>query len=271
MNRFNKLAFVYIVWMVVLILIPVALMLLLSVLNLEDLKFEDASFSLIHLSEVFNTKNFNATKLSLKFALIAVSLCFVIGYPIAYILANSKMKNKFIILVLFMLPLWTNMLVRVETIRKLLDQYSILNEIGISFNLSGTDAAIIFSMVMVYLPFMIFPIYTVLEKNDKHLIEAAYDLGANPITTFLKVTLPLSVKGIVSGVTMVFLPCALGFAITDIAGDYKYTVIGNVIESEFLKIFRYNIGSAVSLVLIIFIFGIMLVLTKFDKDGETLL
>lgn len=271
MKKFSKFSFGYIIWMCVLILIPLGIMVYLSLLDIKGLNFDSSSFTLSNFATIFSSTNIAATKLSLKFSLISTVICFVIGYPIAYILSNCKWKYKFMIIVLFMLPLWTNLLVRVETIRKLFDKYSILNAIGISFDLSGSHFVIIFSMVMVYLPFMIFPIYTVLEKRDKALVEAAYDLGANPIKTFFKVTFPLSIKGVVSGVTMVFLPCALGFAISDVAGDSLYTVIGNVIEQNFLVTHTYNIGSALSLVMIIFIFGFMLLLNKVDKDGETLL
>lgn len=272
MNRFSKLSIGYILWMAILTAIPLLLMIYISFLDLNFWDFENASFSVSHFSTVFSKTYFQATTLSLKLALLATVGSLVIGYPIAYIISNLKIKNKFIILLLFILPMWTNLLLRVETINRLLLENSILNEIGISLNLSGTEAAVVISMILVYLPFMIFPIYTVLEKKEKGLIEAAYDLGANPITTFFKVTLPLSAKGIVSGVTMVFLPCAMGFTIPQIVSNGNMYLIGNIIERQFKgSTGTYNIGSLTSLILIIFVFGAMLIMTKVDKEGETLL
>ncbi len=272
MKKFSKLSIGYVVWMAVLTVIPLALMIYISFLDMSFWGFGEASFSMTHFSVVFSTTYLTATLLSLKLAFFATIGALLIGYPIAYIISNSKMKNKFTVLLLFILPMWTNLLLRVETINRLLLPNSILNEIGISLNLSGTEAAVVISMILVYLPFMIFPIYTVLEKKDKGLIEAANDLGAGPIRTFFKVTLPLSAKGIVSGVTMVFLPCAMGFTIPQIISNGNMYLIGNIIERHFKgSTGTYNIGSLTSLVLIIFVFGAMFIMSKVDKEGETLL
>lgn len=272
MKRFSKLSIIYISWMAILTVIPLLLMIYISFLDMKFWEFGDSKLSLSHFPIVFSSTYFNATILSLKLALIATVGALLIGYPIAYIISNSKMKKKFIILLLFILPMWTNLLLRVETINRLLLPNSILNEIGISLNFSGTETAVIISMIMVYLPFMIFPIYTVLEKKDKGLIEAASDLGAGPIKTFFKVTLPLSAKGIVSGVTMVFLPCAMGFTIPHIVSNGNMYLIGNIIERHFKgSTGTYNIGSLTSLILIIIVFGAMFIMTKVDKEGETLI
>ncbi len=258
--------------MFILTAIPLLLMLYISFTDMKLWNIGDASFSMSHFSTVFSSTYLSATILSLKLALIATLGTLIIGYPIAYIISNLKLRNKFIILLIFILPMWTNLLLRVETINRLLLPNSILNELGLSFNFSGTETAVIIAMILVYLPFMIFPIYTVLEKKDKGLIEAAYDLGANPVITFFKVTLPLSMKGIVSGVTMVFLPCAMGFTIPQIVSNNTMQLIGSIIEDRFKSgNIAYNIGSTVSLLLIIVIFGAMFIISKVDKEGETLL
>lgn len=248
-------------------------MLYLSFLDIKFWNFGDASFSLAHFPTVFSVTYFKASVTSLRLALFATLGCLAIGYPIAYIISNLKTKKKFLILLLFILPMWTNLLLRVETINRLLRPESILKDVlGISFNLSGTEFAVVIAMIMVYLPFMIFPIYTVLEKKDKGLIEASYDLGANPIATFFKVTLPLSAKGITSGVTMVFLPCAMGFTIPQIVSNGNIYLIGNIIERHFKgSTGTYNIGSLTSLLLIVVVFGALFIMTKTDESGETLL
>lgn len=258
--------------MIVLTLIPLGLMVYLSVLDVKFWNFSDASLSFAHFSTVFSITYFKASVTSLRLALLATLGCLIIGYPIAYIISNLKSKKKFMILLLFILPMWTNLLLRVETINRLLKPTSILNTIGISLNFSGTEVAVVIAMIMIYLPFMIFPIYTVLEKKDKGLIEASYDLGANPISTFFKVTLPLSAKGITSGVTMVFLPCAMGFTIPQIVSNGNIFLIGNIIERHFKgSTGTYNIGSLTSLLLIFVVFGALYIMTKTDETGETLI
>ncbi len=271
MNRFKKLSLVYLVWMLVLTAIPLLVMLIISFMDMKGLNFEDGIFSTEHFSTVFSKTYLNASILSLKLASIATIGSLLIGYPIAYIISNLKSKNKFLILLLFILPMWTNLLLRVETINRLLKPEGILkNLFGISLDYSGTEIAVIITMILIYLPFMILPIYTVLEKSDKQLIEASMDLGANKISTFFKVTLPLSLKGVTTGVTMVFLPCAMGFTIPAIISSGNMTLIGTIIETHFKKTNSYNIGSLVSLLLIIVVFGAILFISKIDEEGETL-
>ncbi|MFI3329480.1 MAG: ABC transporter permease [bacterium] len=273
MNKFKKLSIPYIIWMGILILIPLALMLLLSVLSINYFEFDSASFSLAHLNTVFSKANLDATLLSTKLALLATIGSLIIGYPVAYIVSNLKTKYKFFILLLFIVPMWTNLLLRVETINRLLQPAGLLNNMfGISIDLSGTQTAVILTMILIYIPFMIFPIYTVLEKTDKGLIEAANDLGAGPIKTFLKVTLPLSAKGITSGVTMVFLPCAMGFTIPYIVSNGNMQLIGNIIERYFKDgTGQFNIGSSISLLLMIVVFAALFLMMKIDEEGEMLI
>jgi spermidine/putrescine transport system permease protein len=163
------------------------------------------------------------------------------------------------------------MLLRIIAWETLFYPTSILNSIGISLDLIGTDIAIIIGMVSIFLPFMIFPIYAVLDKLDVSLEEASADLGASPWQTFFRVTLPLSTSGIVSGIIMTFLPSATAFAIPQRLGGGSILLIGNIIENLFRRGDNYNLGSLLSLIVIIIIFIGMRILSKVDAEGETLI
>ncbi|MFI3284478.1 MAG: ABC transporter permease [Erysipelotrichaceae bacterium] len=273
MDKFKKLSFPYLVWMIILTGIPLIVMLLISFMDISYLQFNTATISVDHFSKVFNATYAKAFWLSIKLGLLATLGSLIIGYPIAYIVSTSKFKNKFLFLLIFLIPMWTNLLLRVETINRILQPEGFMkNVFNISLDLSGTESAVVIAMIIIYLPFMIFPIYTVLEKMDKSLIEASMDLGANDISTFFKVTLPLSLKGITSGITMVFLPCAMGFTIPYIISNGNIQLIGNIIEKNFKGTTgSYNVGSLASLVVIIFVFGALFLISKIDEDGETLL
>lgn len=270
MKSFSRLARPYLIWMLVLVVVPILIMVGLSFLDIQGFDIINAKFTLKNFSSLKESVYAKAFYNSMKLAFIATFICFLIGYPVAYILSNSKIKNKYLVLLILILPMWTNMLLRLYAIEKIMIPNSILNMFGISFNFYGTEGAVILGLVTMYLPFMIFPIYTVLEKIDKSLLEASKDLGANDIKTFLKVTFPLSLKGVMSGIIMVFLPSAMGFAIPQRLGAGKVVLIGNVIENMFMKSF-YNIGSLLSLVVILLVMGALAIIAKIDEEGETLL
>ncbi|NLD25777.1 MAG: ABC transporter permease, partial [Acholeplasmataceae bacterium] len=214
MNKYRVLATPYLIWMGILTLFPILLMLILSFLKIRGFDFSTASFTTDNFSKTFNREYLIAFANSLKLAGLATVFCILIGYPVAYFISTSKISNRFSLLLVLILPMFTNLLLRVNTINRLLLPEGFLkNVFGISLNYSGTEAAVILVMVIVYLPFMIFPIYTVLEKIDPSLLEASKDLGANNFQTFRQVTLPLSLKGVSSGIIMVFLPCATSFTI----------------------------------------------------------
>ena len=273
MNNFKKFSFPYSVWMILLTGIPLLVMLLISFMDIQYLKFENATISIAHFEQIFNPTYFKAFWLSIKLGSLATIGALLIGYPIAYIVSHSKMQNKFLFLLIFILPMWTNLLLRVETINRLLKPEGFMkNVFGFALDLSGSEAAVVIAMIIIYLPFMIFPIYTVLEKMDKSLIEASMDLGANPIHSFFKVTLPLSLKGVSSGITMVFLPCAMGFTIPQIISNGNIQLIGNIIEQQFKgPTGAYNVGSLAAIIVIVFVFGALFLISKIDEDGETLL
>lgn len=181
---------------------------------------------------------------SLVIAFITTAVCLLIAYPVAYILARSKMKKKFVILLLFVTPMWINFVLRINAIRELLAWIGLLGEANY-FNT-------IFGMVYDFLPFMILPLYTTMLKIDESLYEASADLGGGAFTTFTRVTLPLSMPGVASGITMVFLPSMTNYVVSDMLGNSKVTIIGKFIYEYFGT--NWHMGSMVALVLLIVVF-----------------
>ena len=209
---------------------------------------------------------------SIKYAVITTAICIFFGVLISYSLYKSKIKNKYLVLLILILPMWTNFLLRINALASVFKSENILSSIlGFSFpSIIGTDFAIILGMVFTYLPFMVLPIYTSLEKIDPLLHEAALDLGLTETKKFWKVILPLASKGIVSGSIMVLLPCLSGFAIPKVLGDGNILLIGNIIEQKFINM-NYNQGSILAIVILIIILGSILIINKVDKEGETLI
>lgn len=275
MNKYNKLATPYLIWMIILTFLPILLMVVLSFMDMEGFSLTTARFGFGSFNKTFNREIIIAFSNSLKLATIATVLCVLIGYPVAYIVSKFKMKNKFSFLLILILPMFTNMLLRVNTINKLLLPEGFLkNVFGISVNLSGTEFAVVLVMVIVYLPFMIFPIFTVLEKIDPSLLEASKDLGANNRKSFMKVTLPLSLKGVSSGIIMVFLPTATSFTIPHIVSRGRIKLIGNIIEDKLGlsgSAVDYPVGSLISMIILIVVMGALYIISKVDSEGETLL
>lgn len=206
--------------------------------------------------------------LSLELAVISTAICLVLGYPLAYIISKAKPKNQKIFIMLLMLPMWTNLLIRTYSIMAIFDDGGILNSIlNTSFHIIGTKGAVIFGMVYDFLPYMVLPIYTCISKIDKHMWEAASDLGCGPIRTLTKVILPLSMSGIISGVTMVLVPSISTFYISQKLGGGTFEVIGDTIERQFVT-GALNTGAAISLVMMILILISITIMNRFsDDDG----
>lgn len=273
MNKLTKLSYPYLVWMIVLVLLPTLLIVLLSIstldiFNIGSFEFQFDSFNFLKRPEVIT-----ALKNSVKFSFLATALSLFIGYPVAYFLANLKSKNKSLYVTLIILPVWSNMLLRIIAwenmfyfIPRVLEE-----NYGIEFTLIGTDIAILIGMVSMYLPFMVLPIYSVLEKMDKSLIEASKDLGARPVQSFFKVIFPLSIGGVVSGIIMTLLPSMTAFALPERLSGGKTLLIGNIIEDYFTKSSNISAGSLISVLLMIVIVMMFISLLKFDKEGETLI
>ena len=207
--------------------------------------------------------------LSLELSVIATFVCLLVGYPLAYIMARAKPEHQKIFVMLLMLPMWTNLLIRTYSIMAILDDGGLINTIlGTSMHIVGTKGAVIFGMIYNYLPFMVLPIHSVLSKMDHRLTEAAHDLGCNRFEALTRVTLPLSLSGIISGVTMVFVPSISTFYISQKLGGGTIFLIGDTIELQFQNPSTYNVGAAISLVMMVLILISVAVMNHFSDGGE---
>ncbi len=206
--------------------------------------------------------------LSIELAVIATAICLVIGYPLAYVIARANPKRQKLFIMLLMLPMWTNLLIRTYSIMAIFDDGGFLNSLlGTSLHVIGTKGAVIFGMVYDFLPYMVLPIYTCISKIDKHMWEAASDLGCSTVMTLIKVIIPLSTSGIISGVTMVLVPSISTFYISQKLGGGTFEVIGDTIERQFVS-GALNTGAAISLVMMILILISMTIMNRFsDDDG----
>lgn len=236
-------------------------------------------FTLSNYVNFFNVTYMKIFLDSLVIALLSSFYCVLFGYPAAMILANRDRdrmrlgKKSSGMLMLFVMPMWMNMMLRTYSWLTILEKNGLLNSLlkALSMpevNLLYTRAAVVLGMVYDFLPFMILPIYSVLIKIDDSVIEAAQDLGANPVKVFFKVIMPLSIPGIISGFTMVFLPSITTFYISNIFGGSKVMLIGNVIEERFLVADDWNFGSAMSIIMMILVFMSMKIMNLFDKSNE---
>ena len=206
--------------------------------------------------------------LSMELSVIATFVCLLIGYPLAYIMAKAKPEHQKIYVMLLMLPMWTNLLIRTYSIMAILDDGGLVNTIlGTSMHIVGTKGAVIFGMVYDFLPYMVLPIYTCISKIDKHMWEAASDLGCSPLKVMTKVIIPLSMSGIISGVTMVLVPSISTFYISQKLGGGTFELIGDTIERQFVT-GAYNVGGAISLVMMILILISIGIMNKFSEGDE---
>lgn len=211
--------------------------------------------------------------LSVLYGLAATVICLLLGFPFAYIFSKTSLRRQQTMVLLVMLPMWMNFLIRTYSWMTILGDSGVINTIlgylGIEpLKLVNTGGAVILGMVYNFLPYMILPIYSVLSKMDNSLIEAAQDLGSNKFQVFRRVVLPLSVPGILSGVTMVFVPCVSTFYITQKLGGGQIVLIGDVIETQFQSANNYNLGAALSFVLMILILICLGVMNYFGADDE---
>jgi spermidine/putrescine transport system permease protein len=214
--------------------------------------------------------------LSVCMSIIATVLCLLIGYPLAYCIAKCTPKAQKMLMMLLMLPMWMNLLIRTYSMMAILDDGGFLNHLlgALGFgelHIVGTAPAVIFGMVYNFLPYMVMPIHSVISKLDNRYIEAAGDLGCNGLRTLTRVILPLSASGIISGVTMVFVPCISTFYISQKLGGGTFDMIGDTIERQFQNPSTYNVGAALSLVMMILILISMAIMTHFSDDEGTVI
>ena len=206
--------------------------------------------------------------LSLELSIIATFVCLLVGYPLAYFIAKAKPQRQKLYIMLMMLPMWTNLLIRTYSIMAIFDDGGFLNTLlGTSMHIIGTKGAVIFGMVYDFLPYMVLPIYTCISKIDKNMWEAASDLGCRPIRVMTRVILPLSISGIISGVTMVLVPSISTFYISQKLGGGTFELIGDTIERQFVTN-ALNTGAAISLVMMVLILLSLTVMNKFSDSED---
>jgi spermidine/putrescine transport system permease protein len=255
------------------IVIPLFLILFFSITTGDSQNISTFKFSLDNFRRFFTPVYLKVLGRSVNLALISTVICLILGYPMAMIISKEKIKKRNIMILMFVIPMWMNFLLRTYAWLTLLGKNGFVNYIVTKLgfqplNLMYNDKAVLLGMVYNFLPFMVLPIYSVLIKIDKSLIEAAEDLGANKLKVFMKVILPLSVPGVITGITMVFIPAVSTFVISRLLGGNKYTLIGNVVEQQFLWTGDWHFGSSMSIILMIFILITMAITSKFDKDKE---
>lgn len=266
----NPFVYIYAVWTIVFVLLPLVILLGNSVVVTVD---GVRHFSMANFARVLDPLYLNVIWRSLRLALITTVICIAIGYPMAMILAKSGFGKGSILVILLIIPMWINFLARTYAWMSLLDGAGILSTFLKSIGLPGlnvlyTEGAVILGMVYNFLPFMILPIYSVLIKIDHSLVEAAEDLGASPMKVFSKVTLPLSISGVVTGITMVFLPAVSTFVISRLLGGGKVNMVGNLIETQFLTSSDWGFGSALSVVVMVLILISMFIMNRFGDDEQ---
>ena len=277
-NKLSRLTIPYVIWMALFVVAPI-IMVVIYAFSSADGGFTLSNFAKMGTYAVVFTRSF-------KLAIIATIICLLIGYPVSYIMSKEGPRFQRIAMVLIMLPMWMNFLLRTYSWMSILENNGLLNQlfqkiglIALYNNIFGTDiqffrmintqGAVVLGMVYNYLPFMILPIYSVIVKMDNSLIEAARDLGANTFNVFRRVILPLSLPGVVSGITMVFVPSVSTFAISKMLGGGTELLLGDLIEQQFLGgAYNPQLGAAISLVMMIIVVICMVVMNRFGEGEE---
>lgn len=258
----------HILWAVLFVLAPLIFVFVYAFMD------NSGSFSMQSILNAFSAQYVGILMRSVGFSFVATLICLLIAYPIAYFMSTMKPKTQKTMVMLVMLPMWMNFLIRVYSLMSIIGNVGIINtllgKIGIGpLSMINTSGAVIFGMVYSYLPYMILPIYTVMTKMDNRLIEAATDLGCNRIQVLGKVILPLSVSGIVSGITMVFVPSISTFYISQKLGGGTFDLIGDTIERQFVLANNKPLGAAISLELMLLIIICMTLMNRFSNGDET--
>lgn len=237
-------------------------------------------FALTDRNGSFTTENLRSLSaysqtfvMSVGFSLIATTICLLIGYPLAYCMSRASTRARNVLLVLLMLPMWISLLIRTYSLMALLDNGGLVSSFLVKLGFQkltfiGTEGAVILGMIYDFLPYMVLPIYTSMTKLDVRYVEAAADLGCNGMRTMFKVIIPLTVPGIISGITMVFVPSISTFYISQKLGGGSFDLIGDTIERQFQNAVTYHTGAAISLVMMILILISLAIMNKFSDGGE---
>ena len=269
MKKFSQLAIPYMIWAGLMLILPMALIALYSIVEPGN-SIISFSLTLEHYVKFFTDPDFLIVLWrSLVIALKTTVICLLLGYPVAYFIARSSEKMQNILVLCITLPTWINMLVRTYAWIGLLSEGGMaqrfLSLLGLgNTELLYTEGAVLLGMVYNFVPFMILQINTSLCKMDHSLLEASADLGANPVQAFLRVTLPLSLPGVINGITLVFLPAVSSFFIPKLLGGGQYFLIGNLIENQFITVGEWNFGSAISMIMAVVMMLLMMLVRKVE-------
>lgn len=270
----KKYSYMYFMWSLVFIVFPLILILLYAFNSSSGMSLESYGITFDNFRRVFEPLYIKIFFVSILLAIASTVLCVLIGYPVAYFISRMKDKWRNSLMLLFVVPMWMNFLLRTYAWLTLLGNNGLINKFlglfGIApLNLMYNMSAIMLGMVYNFLPFMVLPIYSTLVKMDNSLIEAARDLGATNSQIFKKVILPLSLPGVYTGITMVFIPAISTFVIPDLLGGNRFYLIGNLIEKQFTFTGDWAFGSAISIVLIAIMFILLLLQNLFEKKEAT--
>jgi len=259
----------YIIWMVLFIVVPMFLVLFYSVVERTE---DGYRLTAEHFHRFVDSIYINVLIRSVVLAVISTIICLLAGYPMAMILASREYSRKKIMYMLIVLPMWMNFLLRTYAWMTLLERKGVINYVLSMLNLPSldilyTNQAVVLGMVYNFLPFMILPIYSVLSKIDQNIIEAAQDLGGNNFTVFRRVVFPLSLPGVLSGITMVFMPAVTTFVISKLLGGGQFMLIGNLIEQQFLSSGDWGFGSALSVIMMLLILLSMGIMSRYEQES----
>ena len=269
MKRFSQLAVPYIAWAVMMLILPMGLIALYSVTE-QGNSIISFTFTLEQYAKFFTDADFLIVLWrSLLIALKTTVICLLLGYPIAYFISRSSEKIQNLLVLVITIPMWINMLVRTYAWIGLLSEGGLIQRLLSLIGLGGgellyTEGAVLLGMVYNFLPFMVLQINTSLCKMDHSLLEASSDLGANPRQTFVRVTLPMSLPGVINGITLVFLPAVSSFFIPKLLGGGQYFLIGNLIENQFITVGEWNFGSAISMIMAVIMMLLMMAVRRVE-------
>lgn len=271
-NRRSVLAWPYVFWIILFTILPLLIIVLFSFTEKTEMGSIKMVFTLENYRKFFQPLYLNVLKRSVILAVVSTVMCLIVGYPMAYIMSRAPRKKRNLMATLFVLPLWTNFLLRTYAWMGLLREQGLINEflkaIGLierPLQLLYNNGAVVMGMVYNFLPFMVLPIYSVLVKLDDSLLEAAQDLGANDVKVFRKVIFPLSLPGVATGIYMVFMPAVSTFVLSDLLGGSHTILLGNLIENQFRNARNWQFGSAISVIMLLFI---VVTMGYFAKDGD---
>ena len=263
-------AYPYIFWSALFIVIPLLIVLFFS---FTEPNGDGYTFTLSNYTKMLSPEYGNIFLRSIKIALLSTVGCLILGYPVAYIISKMSESRRNLVIMLFILPMWMNFLLRTYAWLPLLGKNGLINNFLGNFGISPisflyNDGAVLLGMIYNFIPFMVLPIYTVLSKMDQGLINAASDLGASKSYTFRKVIFPLSLPGVMSGITMVFMPAVSTFVISSLLGGGQYMLLGNLIEQQYTTMGNWHLGSAISILMMIVILISMAIMNRFGGDAN---